>query len=32
MEYGDSVRDVESSIVGKDKIHVHDWVKVIRED
>ena len=31
MEYGDSVR-LESNVVGKDNIQVHDWVKVIRED
>ena len=32
MEYGDSIRVAESNVIGKDKLHVHDWVKVIRED
>lgn len=31
MEYGDNTR-LENIAVGKDKVHVHDWVKVIRED
>lgn len=31
MEYGDNTR-LENITVGKDKVHVHDWVKVIRED
>lgn len=32
MEYGDSIRVAESNVIGKDKLHVQDWVKVIRED
>ena len=32
MEYGDLIRKIDTNAIGKDRVHVHDWVKVIRED